>query len=196
MAETRQDLILGEKNGIPIYKCNPSIPSMGELQVKQRQTVVARGQDAMIVSGTTGEILGKSMVAFMHAEDVDKTRFVKVFFEGVKRITGLSKSGQTVFELVYAQTQEKPNADHIVLSPYDGKQAGMSERTFYRGVRDLLEKEILYASPADGVYFLNIRFMFNGDRLHFITSYYLKESTKAAKYELGLDGVAESITPP
>ena len=188
MADVRQELILGQRKGIPVYKRNPSIPLPDEVRTSQRQTVIAKGKDAMIVSGTTGEILGNSMVAFMQSEEVDKTRFVKVFREGIKRFIGLSNSGAAVLDMVYAQTQEKPNADHIILSLYDGKQAGLSERTYYRGLRDLLEKEILYASPADGVYFLNIRFMFNGDRLHFIQSYYLKEATRASHTELGLEG--------
>ena len=39
---------------------------------------------------------------------------------------------------------------------------------------DLLEKELLFASPAAGLFFVNIRYLFNGNRLHFIKSYYLK----------------------
>ena len=187
MAVNRQIEILGERKGIPIYARNPSIPPVGEIRTKTHQTQVAKGKDAMIVSGSTGELLGKSMVAFMHSEEVDQTRFVKVFLDGVKRIAGLSKAGLNVFEVVYAQARESVNADQIVLSAYHGKQAGMAERTFYRGVRDLLEKEILYASPTENVYFLNIRYLFNGNRLHFITSYHLKESTKQAARELGFD---------
>jgi hypothetical protein len=188
MAVNRQTDALGERKGIQIYERNPSIPPAGELRTRTHQTQVAKGKDAMIVSGSTGELLGKSMVAFMHSEEVDQTRFVKVFLDGVKRISGLSKAGLSVFEVVYAQARENVNADQIVLSAYHGKQAGLSDRTFYRGVRDLLEKEILYASPSVSVYFLNIRYLFNGNRLHFITSYHLKESGRSAALELGLDG--------
>lgn len=191
MAVERQDMVLGERKGIPIYAKNPSIPSLGELRTRPHQMQIAKGKDAMIISGSTGELLGKSMVAFMHSEEVDQTRFVKVFLDGVKHIAGLTKSGLSVFETVYAQARENANADQIILSAYHGKQAGLSERTFYRGLRDLLEKEILYASPTENVYFLNIRYLFNGNRLHFINSYHLKESEKSARLELGLSGDAE-----
>jgi len=48
----------------------------------------------------------------------------------------------------------------------------------------LLEKEFLYRSPSDGVFFVNIRFMFNGDRLAFVKSYHLKGTSR--RHELPL----------
>ena len=38
------------------------------------------------------------------------------------------------------------------------KDHGINDRTYQRGVRELLEKEFLYRSPSDGVYFVNIKF--------------------------------------
>ena len=183
----RQIEALGERKGIPIYASNPSIPPAGELRARNRQVQIAKGKDALVINGGTGELLGKASAAFMHTEDVDPTKFVKIFLEGVKQIAGLSKAGMSVFEIVYAQTQENSGKDQIVLSAYHGKKAGLSERTYYRGLRDLLEKELLYASPADSVYFLNIRYLFNGNRLHFVRSYHMKELGRHAAPELGFD---------
>ena len=45
-------------------------------------------------------------------------------------------------------------------------------------IRDLLEKEFLFRSPSDGVFFVNIRFMFNGDRLAFVKTYHLKDTPR------------------
>jgi hypothetical protein len=58
------------------------------------------------------------------------------------------------------------------------KDHGISDRTYQRGVRELLEKEFLYRSPSDGVFFVNIRFMFNGDRLAFVKTYHLKDASR------------------
>ncbi len=38
-----------------------------------------------------------------------------------------------------------------------------------------MEKEFLFRSPYDGTFFVNIRFMFNGDRLAFVKGYKLKK---------------------
>ena len=51
----------------------------------------------------------------------------------------------------------------------------LEERTFNRGLRELLEKEFLYRSPLASMFFVNIRFMFNGDRLAFVKGYLLKK---------------------
>ena len=178
---------VGERKGIPVYATNPSIPPAGEVQARTRHTQVAQGKEALIINAGSGELLGKASAAFMQAEEVDPTRFVKIFLEGVKQLAGLTKPGMSVFEMVYAQTQKNAGTDQIILSSYHGKQAGLSERSYYRGLRDLLEKEILYASPADSVYFLNIRYLFNGNRLHFVRSYHLAAATKTNQQGLDFD---------
>jgi hypothetical protein len=43
-------------------------------------------------------------------------------------------------------------------------------------LRELLEKEFLFLSPYQGLYFVNIRYMFNGDRLAFVTGYKRKSA--------------------
>ena len=52
----------------------------------------------------------------------------------------------------------------------------LAERTYRRGLRELLDKEVIFRSPVEGVFFVNIRCMFNGDRLAFVKAYHLKGS--------------------
>ena len=95
-----------------------------------------------------------------------------------------------VFELVYHQMREKPHNDKIELSQYLAHDRGLNERTFRRGLRELLKKEFLYRSTSDGVFFINIRFMFNGDRLAFVKGYKLK------KEQPTLPGLELELTSP
>jgi hypothetical protein len=44
------------------------------------------------------------------------------------------------------------------------------------GCANCSQKEFLYRSPYDGQFFVNIRYMFNGDRLAFVKGYHLKGS--------------------
>jgi hypothetical protein len=60
-------------------------------------------------------------------------------------------------------------------------------------LRQLLEREFLYESLVDGLYFVNIRYMFNGDRLTFIRGYKLRKSD--GQGELPLDEVVP-LAPP
>jgi hypothetical protein len=41
----------------------------------------------------------------------------------------------------------------------------MTRATFYRGLRELLDRKFLFRSPFDGMFFVNIRYVFNGDRI-------------------------------
>lgn len=83
---------------------------------------------------------------------MDASRFVKLFLDGIKQACNLSKSGMQIFELVYHQMREKPGHDKIELSQYFAHDRGLNERTFRRGLRELLEKEFLYRSTSDGVF--------------------------------------------
>jgi hypothetical protein len=138
----------------------------------------------MIVDNSTGEIKGIGGMGFFWEEEVDSTRFVKLFLDGIRQAAGLSKTGIQVFELVYHQMRANPGSDEIILNHYVAKDHGMSDRNYQRGVRELLEKEFLFRSPSDGVFFVNIRFMFNGDRLAFVKSYHLKGAARQAELPL------------
>ena len=145
---------------------------------------VPGGKGAMIVDHSTGELKGIGGMGFWWEEAVDPARFVKLFLDGIKQAAGLSKSGMQVFELVYHQVRANPGSDEIKLNQYVAKDHGMSDRTYQRGVRELLEKEFLYRSQSDGLFFVNIRFMFNGDRLAFVRSYHLKGAARQQELPL------------
>lgn len=181
------------KRGFPIYRTNPSVPSANGIPTRNRRFQVPGGKGAVIVDNSTGELKGIGGMGFWWDEEVDTTRFVKMFLDGIKQTAGLSKTGIQVFELVYLQMRANPGSDEIKLNQYVAKDHGMSDRTYQRGVRELLEKEFLYRSPSDGVFFVNIRFMFNGDRLAFVRSYHLKGAGR--QHELPLAEVAALPAP-
>ena len=168
----KKDLVISHKKGVPVYETNPSVPDPDS--IKKRKTV-RFGDDkrGFVVDGGSGEILAVGGVGFYEFEEVDNTRFVKLFLDGIKQAAGLSKAGLAMFELVYRQMQENPGSDRISISYYMANKEinGLTERTYQRGLRELLDREFLYRSPYDGVFFVNIRYMFNGDRLAFVKGY-------------------------
>jgi hypothetical protein len=172
------------KRGFPVYRTNPSVPQANGLPTRARRINVPGGKGSVIVDNSSGEIKGIGGMAFWWEEEVDTTRFVKLFLDGIKQAAGLSKSGMQVFELVYHEVRANPGQDEIKLNQYVAKDHGISDRTYQRGVRELLEKEFLYRSPSDGVFFVNIRFMFNGDRLAFVKSYHLKDANRQQELPL------------
>jgi hypothetical protein len=184
-----QDNQVSTKRGFPVYRTNPSVPTTNGIATRSKRFHVPGGKASMIVDNSTGEVKGLGGMGFWWEEEVDTTRFVKLFLDGIKQAAGLSKTGIQVFEMVYFQMRANPGSDEIKLNQYVAKDHGISDRTYQRGVRELLEKQFLYRSPSDGVFFVNIRFMFNGDRLAFVKSYHLKDASRQAELPL-LEGTS------
>src|SRR5262249_10658498 len=146
MADVRQELIvddnqLATKRGFPVYRTNPSVPSVNSMNTRTRRFQGPGGKGAVIVDNTTGALKGIGGMGFWWEEEVDTTRFVKLFLDGIRQATGLSKPGMQVFELVYNQMRANPGSDEIKLNHYMARDQvrGMSERSYQRGVRELLE---------------------------------------------------------
>ena len=55
----------------------------------------------------------------------------------------------------------------------------IAKTTYYRGLSELLDRNFLFRSYAStDLYFVNVRYMFNGDRLVLVQSYRRKESSE------------------
>lgn len=190
----RQDLQKGEavseKRGVPVYRTNPSIPDPSEIK-KSKRAQFGTDQKGLVVDSGTGEILGHGGAMVYEWEEVDKERFVKLYLAGLKQAAGLSKAGLFVFEIVYNQVRANPGKDTVMLS---AAETTLPRATYFRGLRELLDKEFLYKSTYDSAYFVNIRFMFNGDRLAFVRGYKLKDSARQPELP-GLDGPAALPAP-
>lgn len=161
-----------EKHGIPVYRTNPSVPGANEI-ARSKRVQIGDTHKGFVVDNGTGEILGRGAAFAYEFEEVDKERFVKLYIAGLKQASGLSKAGLAVFEIVYSALRETPGKDTVNLSQ---DESSLAPATFRRGLRELLEKEFLFRSPYDGTFFVNIRFMFNGDRLAFVKGYKLRNS--------------------
>ena len=180
------------KRGVPMYRVNPSVPDPENI-TKRKTVRFGDDKRGFVVDGGSGEILAVGGVGFYEFEEVDNARFVKLFLEGVKQAAGLSKAGLAVFELVYRQVQENPGTDEIKISHYIASDWGINERAYRRGIKELLDREFLFKSLMDGVFFVNIRYMFNGDRLAFVKGYQRK---KAAQPKVSVPGIAKPAGEP
>jgi len=174
--ENSEKQVRAVKRGVPMYRSNPSVPDPENITKKK---AVRFGDDkrGFVVDSGSGEILAVGGVGFYEFEEVDSARFVKLFLEGVKQTAGLSKPGLAMFELVYRQVQENPGTDEIKISHYIASDFGINERAYRRGIKELLDRGFLFKSLMDGVFFVNIRYMFNGDRLAFVKGYKRRNST-------------------
>lgn len=157
------------RRGVKLYEINPFMQSTS-IQTKTRRVTNKRG-DMSLVSSSTGEV-HTQIAGFWEAKEVDSTKFIKLFVNGVKALAELSNAGTRVFEILYIEMQNNIGKDQIYLS-YTGIEKGMnvSRSTFSRGIAELIEKRFIAAMPAVGQYWINPDFVWNGDRLAFVKEY-------------------------
>jgi hypothetical protein len=146
-----------------------------EVRTKRRYVKSGRSED--LINPATGEIAG--VAAIHQIEERDDAEFVKVFAAGVAASYDLTRTAQRVFQVVLDQYQRTPMtrgyADYVNLFWFDdgldGRAIDMSEYTFKRGLRELLDKSFLY--PKDSASFwTNPALFFKGDRVMFIKEYH------------------------
>jgi hypothetical protein len=166
---------------------SPTVNTLMEPQTfksKTRWVRTGRGQD--LLDPATGEVHG--VAAIHQIEERDDAEFVKVFAAGVAASYALTKTAQRVFQIVLDQSQRTPMskgfADHVNLFWFDdgidGRAVGMSEYTFKRGLRELIDKRFL-APKTPVAFWTNPALFFKGDRVIFIKEYHRR--SKAAAIE-------------
>lgn len=158
------------RRGVALHDVNPFMQAT-TIQTKTRRVTNKRG-DMMLVSANTGEIQAP-IAGFWEAQEVDSTKFIKLFVNGVKALAELTNAGTRVFELLYIEMQNNIGKDQIYLS-YSGLDKNLkaiSRSTFSRGLAELIEKRFIAAMPAVGWYWVNPDFIWNGDRLAFVKEF-------------------------
>lgn len=151
-------------------------PLVEPQEIRTKRRLVKSGRSEDLVNPATGEVSG--VAAIHQVEERDDAEFVKVFAAGVSASYDLTKTAQRVFQVVLDQYQRTPMskgfADSIELFWFgdgiEGRDVGMSERTFRRGLIELLEKRFLYPKTSSS-YWTNPALFFKGDRVMFIKEY-------------------------
>lgn len=150
-------------------------PLIEPQEIKTKRRYVRSGMVEELMN-PIGEV--RAVATIHQVEERDDAEFVKVFAAGVAASYELTKTAQRVFQVVLDQYQRTPMsrgfADHVNLFWFDdgidGRSVGMSEYTFKRGLRELLDKRFI--SPKDSASFwTNPALFFKGNRVLFIKEY-------------------------
>lgn len=144
------------------------------IDLKKRRVTTGVRRD--LADPITGEITHAAVIHTI--EDKDDAEFVKVFAAGVQAIYELSRTAHRVFQTVLDEYQKTPMsggfADCLYLPWFgggiSGRDVGMSESTFQRGLKELLAKGFL-APRGPAAYWVNPSLFFKGDRVAFIKEY-------------------------
>lgn len=153
---------------------------MGGFAVKIKRKQVRTGGVKEMVD-RNGEIHSAVVI---EEQELDDAHFVKVFASGVRAAFDLSLTGARVFQAMLDVYQRQPLtggfADCIYLHFFDGGLDGrkleMSDRTFRRGLVELLDRGFI-APKGENLFWVNANLFFRGDRATFIKSYHRRKTT-------------------
>ena len=138
--------------------------------------------DAYMVAPGTGEIVARGAFGFIQEQEIDTEQFVKIYLAGIRQYGKLTKAGASLFEFVYQvmSGREAKDKDTITISLALAQEWNpkLAKTTYYRGLTELLDQAFLFRSYASNdLYFVNVRYMFNGDRIVLVQGYRLKGTT-------------------
>lgn len=155
-------------------------PFMAGAELRTSTKVVrTRAAPRDLMDPDTGEIVGKTVIHTI--EERDEEQFVKVFADGVRAAFDLSKTAARVFNAVLAEYQSSRMtggyADSVTLYVDDkglnGRAIDMSEKSFQRGLKELLAKGFL-APKVPTQFWVNPALFFKGDRVAFLKEYRMR----------------------
>ena len=173
--KTRRGVLLCEENPFivdAIANTNEGI---------KRKVLKNKDGSQLMVTSESGEVVGPA--GFWQMQEVDKTQFVKLYVNGVRAFRGLSSAGGKMFEILYMEMQKNVAKDRVYLSfpSVDQEVIPISESTYMRGMRELVAKKFIAATPFQGLYWVNLDYMWNGDRLAYVKEYRIKRDAAADK---------------
>lgn len=167
------------KTILPKYETNPSIQDL-TIATRNKRVFVQNNQALIITDARTGEQMnGSSGATFVKPEIVDTEKFIKIFTSGVAQLAELSGAGHKMFGVIYRLMLVTPNDDRLYIEFNDlvhKKLWKYTQKTFISGINDLLKNNILFQSISPNMYFVNVQFFFNGDRINIVKSYQLKQA--------------------
>jgi hypothetical protein len=157
------------------HETNPLVSSL-DIVIKERTVKV--GSERHLIDASTGEI--SNINAIYQRKTVDSERFAKVYLDGVTKAFELGSAARKVFSIVLKTCQKDTDKLYLnfMVAQTTQNTDGLSERTFQRGIAELIEKGFIASSTMPSMFWINPHLFFNGDRVRFITEYIKLKSIK------------------
>lgn len=158
------------------YETNPLV-NPKELVMKERTVKVGSARE--LVDMSTGEV--SNVNAIYQRKIVDSERFAKIYLDGLAKTFGMTKTAQRVFQSILKLCEKDTDSlwlNFMLVSKHD---PDMPESTFYRGLKELLDRDFIAHSDVPNKFWINPHLFFNGDRVKFITEYVKEGSKQAAR---------------
>ena len=161
------------------YETNPFVLDLkGKMYLQpQPNTIIAKGEN--FINTETGELVS-DQVFIGHKKVVDRTTFAKIYFSEIATLFDLSNCAKNV--LIYiGKTMRYDDKVEILPNLDYAKMGYKSRQSVEKGIRELIDKNIIAAGRSIGTYWVNPIHICKGERF---AKYELYMTEEASEYEL------------
>lgn len=147
-----------------------TLVQVGDFLTTRRITATNQDESSIAVGvdPKTGEVLGHTL--FARTKVVDSETFCKVYKIGFSAFADMTTSSMKVFQYILGLV--RPTSDEFVMTSEEVCTAtGYTKMTIYRALGALCTKGIIARGKSDTHYFINPMYIFNGDRVTFMTTW-------------------------
>lgn len=115
--------------------------------------------------------------AFVKRSIKDTESFVKLYLEGANALQKVNGAGVKVFCILFAQMRANVGRKdlHLSLKVAEAHGIKMSKTTFHNGLNELYQKRFIDKGPYPGVYWINPKYLWAGDRIALVELFQLNE---------------------
>jgi len=167
---------------VEYYERNPFVNEW-EIRYKEKGVTLARAEYGYLINDDGEFEFEVTDGKFVSITPVDSEEFTKIFVRKIGELDSLSKPAMKVFLcLLYILPSQAMGKDMIKYTYHDALKAAkaqnikaMSNQTFRRGIRELIDKKFLARTDASDNYWINPTRFFAGNRLTFVDMY-IKDS--------------------
>lgn len=179
---TSDDSKTEKQIGLKDFKFNPSKnPFINRFELKTKNKRIPSRFSTNLIDPKNGE--AKYYSTIYELKKIDDANFVKVFMSGIAAAYNLGRAAYRVFQVILQEYERAPMSggysETVVLAWVNGgllgRNIGMSQKTFKRGLVELLNSGFI-ARRSNDTFWINPALFFKGDRVKFVNEYYRDSS--------------------
>lgn len=178
---------MARKSSLPEYRENPFLDKLVVTTRTKSVQVAPIGKDQDVyINERTGEVAGTEVRTYRQVDDAE---FVKIFTANIALTFDLKSAGIKAFNVLLFTVQKAGiERDVVALDEYTledflefNPDKKMSISTLERGIKELVQQNIIAKHVRAKQYFINPNFVFNGNRISFQTI--IERKNQRAEYQ-------------
>ena len=146
-----------------------------------KAVIVEMGNNTQIMAAgdRSGQMINKNdAVIWKNKEIKDKKKFIKLYHNGIKEFFGLGRAEMDLIRYIMHRVRKDQDKVAFTYKLIKEETDIVTDRTVAKSLAGLISKGIIARAETDGVYYINPNIFFNGDRVAFVKSYVMNNSTE------------------